>query len=1642
VDGWCVNCGKFDESFVTPVDGWFEVSNGAEFAWWTNYANLHKDACVRLTADIDMSGYMDRFVPAEMYSGEFDGQGHTFSNFVLETNKDYQGLIGTIVAGANIHDFVLDESCSIAGNAFCGIVGGTSGSGNIYITNVGNEGDVIGTAQNVCAILGVDQGGSMTLHIRNCWVTGNITAGRESAAICGYSSGDSEVINCWGRFTINENGIYDCDSFTRGGAKVINCYEADIPDVDTNKQQHYRAMAETRICNAIVLDEEQGINEITSGALCYNLNGKQFLDPSWYQTLEDDAHPYPFNTHGVVIGGAGQFFSIPNEDLNSVAAAVQTAEEDAFDDEIIATQDLVNALDTAIDNLTNIETLEDFANAVAVVDAAKQAVKESADAYQAYINKCEEVKTYLEENTDFAGEQRTALEYYLSDENVDAPNEDNPLGTFEYIVDEHVATTEEIQAETERVAKWLQDAIATGEYTAGADISGMIPNSDFSKQNESWTGGFGGGWGETQDEATGKTIVGVEAFNKTGDMYQTVEGLKPGYYLVGTNATFRPSNNFYGTNYAAGIYANGIFNYFPTAIEDVVLADDAVDGVNCNLDGAGAHDWEVYGDLDAEGNFIGDEFGSETAYAVQGETGMAIAAKAGRYPVYTIAKVGEDGKLTIGIKNPGTNYGSDWTGWGPLKVIYCGESGEFVTDALDEVLDNMNARANTILNIYEYGYDDGEVVGLAPNFPEALKTELKEAQAKIEGADTEDKKAELAEEFSTIFQSIYEGKQAYMSLYDNYLLLDYIVSGNLELTEPTDEGTEVFTEDETIAIYDYQDDLLKAYMGGSFSIDEAKNPPAEGAVKEIIPVKDEDGYYLIGTTKQFVAYRAIASDYDKYAKGKLTADIDMKGINMLPIGHNRGEGGKYIFAGEFDGQGHALANVFIDDSNIPSGEYAEPATLFYELQNATVKNFKLTGEFHTSHQFSGPLTRWMSGASTIDNVEVEAAMYFAPNLAGDASSGGLIGRNGSANSLISNCIVNTKMIGESEGPTWYVGGVAGWADAALKIQNTLILSEYINVGADGDNSRTISRGSKCSPTNVFVTQFFREAEGTLVTAEQLASGEITYKLNGSTGDNAHWFQTIGIDTIPHLFGGDVVYYYGGKYINDKPNPQLNAFAYNLKATKVGKNVSVRFDLNAEAEAANVTFYNGETPVFTKAAGTELAAGTHSVTVSADDLGGNDPMALNFKIEVTGKGSLDVLRVGDVYKVWAPYGMAVNNNPESKNFGQVMIAETWATQYPNGYISTEKSGALFAYDQNFKPINAADGTPGFYGGLPIPQEITDGSALIISGDLKYDMKDLQFSPDGRLFVARASGTSNSSVWEINPEDLNEPWKPVFTGGELDETTGITYIGEEEQNRMAIGLAFEGKGEDLKMYVLGGQRSDGNRNTTDFNCSVYNLGTATEWSAAPSASFEPLNGVYTYQPSHVGICADGQGGLWFIQSVTASAEIPAIKHFNAQGEEDYSNTTLNTGGGKVVVSPDGNYIAMPNGSGKIVLYECNYVPMENGRIFLNPKFNLSVGESSIASFAFDWANNLYVASGGTETFSRYTIPGMNKVVVTPGNGVTPAVADVNADGATDIADAVAVLNAMAGKPQGGDADVNGDGSVDIADAVAVLSIMAGN
>ncbi len=172
------------------------------------------------------------------------------------------------------------------------------------------------------------------------------------------------------------------------------------------------------------------------------------------------------------------------------------------------------------------------------------------------------------------------------------------------------------------------------------------------------------------------------------------------------------------------------------------------------------------------------------------------------------------------------------------------------------------------------------------------------------------------------------------------------------------------------------------------------------------------------------------------------------------------------------------------------------------------------------------------------------------------------------------------------------------------------------------------------------------------------------------------------------------------------------------------------------------------------------------------------------------------------------------------------------------------------------------------------------------------------------------------------------------------------------------------------------------------------------------------------------------------------MPSIKHFDAEGNEDYSDPTTNTYSGMMAVTADGNYIAFGMGQNKVVLYETNYVPMSNGVLWLEPKYNIATSENNITGLAFDYAGNLYVASSGTKTLSRYVIPSWtDNIAVTPGNGiVTVLQGDANGDGSVNATDYQYILNLIGSDLYNPQADINGSGTIDATDYQYLLNIIA--
>ncbi len=1197
-EGFCTVCGDLDENYMTPAaDGWYEVGTPAQLMWWAHFAaKKNLGASVRLTADIDMEEYCENY-PDRKYPqvgnettpfyGNFDGQFHTISNLVVNLpGKRGAGLIGVMSSqpsngfgglsaedaraaeGVFVKNVVLENS-SILGQGYTGVVGmAADWPGHITISGVLNKGEAtVDGGTNGAGLFGCCMGSKSYMTIENCGFIGDIhvlnDTHTENGLFSGWLGQYAEVTNCFALGTIDAYPD-PARSWARhpnyNTVVIKNCYALEGSGIVENSYSNTPEVT--------FIPEE----EIASGALAWKANGGQFRNPVWYQTLGNvDVNPTPIPTHGTVIYGAEKYFSaLTDEDIQTIAPAIASYEDGLITDEIIATQALIDDWKAAVEAMGGAETISGFVDAFDTEEAAKAAVEENKAIYQAYMDKCAEVLAFLENDKTFGGPLRASLEYYLADDVFDEPDETNTLGTYAYIIENHTATGEEIAAETERVAQWLQDAIA-GDYGPGTDISKLIPNSDFSKQRENWTGGWCNYYDEVADSQTpnGK-VVGVEAWNVRGDMFQTVENMKPGYYLVGISGAFRPSNNRYSTNYAAGIYANGIFNYFPAACEDYIKVKDVEDGVNCNLTVKTAYDWGIYDDGFSTEDNAEENGATLLGYIPCGAMGMAFAAKTGRYQTYTVAYVGEDGKLTIGIKNPGTKYGNDWTGWGPLKVVYYGDEEEQSAGALDEALSNMAARAKSILN-----YVSDEVIvdqygpAANPNFPAELKEQLQDVLNAVAQAQTVEEKVALAQSFSDLFQKVYEGKQAYIGLYNYAATLDWVEEANLPLVEKnevtglweeTDEN--VFSDAEADAIWDASLAMFDAFKDGTFSTEDAQNPvtavggEAGEALATIVPQKDEEGYYLITNPKQFVAFRGLVTLKDNTLKGKLVNDVDMAGIGMQSFTPNS------VYSGTLDGQGNALKNVTIT-------HYGEMHTaLFWELQNATVKNLKLTGEYYSDQQRMAGLSAWTSGTTTIDNCEIAVALYSEKE--GDGTHGGVMAIHGrGGNCIVSNCLVACKFIGEN---TNSVGGVCGWRDATLNVKNTLVMSEY-NLAAEPASYATaiVSRNGFTNGGNVFHSAQADRAgavdQGTLATDEQLASGEITYKLNNSQSDEPVWFQTLGTDATPRLFEGLTVYFRDGIYTNEPPRKQGDINGDGVVNVADAQKVLILMADNAEYDAS-------------------------------------------------------------------------------------------------------------------------------------------------------------------------------------------------------------------------------------------------------------------------------------------------------------------------------------------------------------------------------------------------------------------------------------------------------------------------------------------
>ena len=115
-------------------DEGLEIHNAREFIDFSKDVNNGKNfsgITVYLESDIDFSGEpLEEFKPigqdtTNHFNGVFDGQGHTISNFVIDSFSKHVGVFG-LSYGTTIRNTVLDSTCAITSSV------GSTGSGWVY----------------------------------------------------------------------------------------------------------------------------------------------------------------------------------------------------------------------------------------------------------------------------------------------------------------------------------------------------------------------------------------------------------------------------------------------------------------------------------------------------------------------------------------------------------------------------------------------------------------------------------------------------------------------------------------------------------------------------------------------------------------------------------------------------------------------------------------------------------------------------------------------------------------------------------------------------------------------------------------------------------------------------------------------------------------------------------------------------------------------------------------------------------------------------------------------------------------------------------------------------------------------------------------------------------------------------------------------------------------------------------------------------------------------------------------------------------------------------------------------------------------------------------------------------------------------
>ena len=275
---------------------------------------------------------------AHPYTGTFDGKGFTISKFIYNTTANNTGFFGNLGNGAVVKNFTIEGTINSA-HQRVGVIGSV-GSGSSAKTDVATISNIHSKINLTCTqtrhggVLG-SQNGLGTVNIDHCTYSGTLDAGNTTGnfgGIVGLTNNNSgsivNITNCLFDGTVsngtgtNAGGIVGYTNKTK--VTITNCLSVGSVE-SANPGQFFGQLNASNskwsgvnyyvtadpIIGTVQNDAKVSgsaptqatSTQLTSGELCYLLNGSQSKNVKWFQKLPGDAYPTLIGSDVVYLTG-------------------------------------------------------------------------------------------------------------------------------------------------------------------------------------------------------------------------------------------------------------------------------------------------------------------------------------------------------------------------------------------------------------------------------------------------------------------------------------------------------------------------------------------------------------------------------------------------------------------------------------------------------------------------------------------------------------------------------------------------------------------------------------------------------------------------------------------------------------------------------------------------------------------------------------------------------------------------------------------------------------------------------------------------------------------------------------------------------------------------------------------------------------------------------------------------------------------------------------------------------------------------------------------------------------------------------------------------------------------------------------------